>query len=164
MFRTLPTSFLFLGLACFLTGCISSEPPKPANTDHDHDEHIHGPHNGPVVEVGKHEYFFEWLHEGESGLVTIYFVDHEGKKEVPIEAPHVTITITTKKADGDTKVPYDLLAVDPTMDGKAAKFELADKNLENALDLLSPGGVEAELSFTDGAKKKSAAIERDDHH
>ncbi len=174
MFRTIQCSLMILGLAgVFATaGCISSTPPAPTDEhghDHDHEEeaHIHGPHNGPVFKLkGEEELYAEWLKEGESGLVTIYIVDHEGKQEVPVVADKVTITITTKKPEGDEITPYELLAVNPTEGDmpKASRFELTDKTLETSLSALAPNAIEAKLTATLNGKPYEAAIERDDHH
>ena len=39
---------------------------------HDHDHaHMHGPNGGPVLELGDEEYHAEWLHDDESGKVTV---------------------------------------------------------------------------------------------
>src|SRR3954447_6501560 len=87
-----------------------------------HDHAHHGPHHGHLMELGAEEYHAEWTHN-ESGKITVYILDGEAKKEVPIEADEIAIDV---KLGNTPPVNYKLAAVNPT-EGKSATFEIVDK-------------------------------------
>ena len=166
----------FRALACLvalafplsLTGCgagIKTEVKKPKD-DHGHDhehghDHAHdhgalGPHEGHILELGKEEYHAEWTHDDASGKVTVYILDSEIKKEVPIEAENVTIKIKV----GEKEQAHTLEAVNRTTGDKptASQFELTDKPLSAALTTVGEG-TEATLEVTIGDRPFSAKFE-----
>lgn len=105
---------------------------KHGDEGHDeHDHHHHGPHEGHLAEVGEEEYHIEWTHD-EDGKITVYILDAAAKKEVGVDQP--SITIETKV--GDDSSTYDLMAVKPSDEAKASKFEIVDKQLLGAIETL----------------------------
>ena len=158
-------------------GCIPTPADNAGKTgteeghDHDHDDHeghdhhMHGPHNGHIVELGEEEYHAEWTHD-DSGLIAVYILDKAAKEEVPIAAEKITISVTTKKSDGDTTVEYDLLPANPSEGDmpKASRFELTDKALLGSLETLTPGAVEAMLTLVIDGTPFQSAITHDEHH
>lgn len=121
--------------------------------DHGHDEHGHeghdhhghshealGPHEGHLIEIGDEAYHAEWLHDDDSGQITMFILDSEMKEEVPIAAPSVMIRYTI----GDKTADAELDAVDAGDDGKTAKFQTTSKPLIEVLKMAGQG-VDAEV-------------------
>jgi hypothetical protein len=128
---------------------------------HDHEGHDHahhGPHHGHLIELGEEEYHAEWTHD-ESGKVAVYILDSEAKKEVPIEAAEIAIDV---KIGDNPPVAYKLPAVNP-MGGKSATFEIVDKQLLGALEVLKSPGVVATLKLTINGKPYEQRIEAHEH-
>jgi hypothetical protein len=166
---------LAAGLVLWLAGCYGTQPATNTTPtggehgheghgheghDHGHDHsHAHGLHGGHIIEIGEEEYHAEWTHE-ESGKVTVYVLDAEMKKEVPIEAEEIMIdTVVAGQANS-----FPLAAVDRTEGDmpKASKFEIVDQKLLGVLESLSEG-VTATLKLTINGKPYEAKITHDDH-
>jgi uncharacterized lipoprotein len=95
--------------AMYLAGCNSNGEADKKDGDkaeeHDH-AHAHGPHDGALVELGDDEkYHAEWATD-ESGKVTVWILDGEAEKEVPIAAEKVTIDTKDQR-----EASFDLAAV-----------------------------------------------------
>lgn len=135
---------------------------------HSHDGHNHahghshadtGPNGGHIIELGEEEYHAEWVHDDESGKLTVFILDKDVKQPVPIPAG----TISIVKKIGDDAQVYELAAVDPQGDpAKASKFEITDKPLIEALKTAGEG-VEATLNIKIDDKPYSAKIEHHQH-
>ncbi len=115
-----------------LTGCgdkpadNQAQAPTDGHKDHkhdDHDDHAHGPHDGAVVELegGRHA---EWVVEENPDAVSVYILDEEMKKEVPIGAEKVVISVTK---EGKTQT-FDIPAVGGGE--QASHFKLTDAPFE----------------------------------
>ncbi len=158
---------LAVGLIAWAAGCTTSTPtttaPPAAGDDHAHEghehAHVHGPHDGHLIEIGEEEYHAEWTHD-DSGKVTVYILDAEAKKEVPIAAEEISIDTVV----GGKTTTFKLPAVDASTGDMpmASKFEIVDKGLLGVLESLSDG-VTATLKVTIGDKPFEAKIEHDDH-
>lgn len=130
---------LALAAALAIAGCNSTpsgdQSGKNGKDDHAHDRAhpAHGPHNGHLVELGQEEYHAEWMHD--DSKVTVYILDSEAKKEVPITASKVTIIAKDPKGERS----FDLLPVNATADDMptAFQFESEDKELLGAVETLS---------------------------
>lgn len=184
--RTILSAALIGGVAFWLAGCGSTTPAGKTGDAHSHDEHghgepgheghdhapgehgheghdhshAHGPHDGHIVEIGEEEYHAEWTHDGK-GKVTVYLLDKEMKKEVPIAAEKIVIET---KVQNQTNV-FELEAVNPT-EGEtplASQFEITDVGLEGVLRVADGKGVTATLKLTIGDKDYVAPITNDDH-
>jgi hypothetical protein len=128
-------AFSVVALACFMvatTGCDSQKsPPNPAVQSGHAGEHHHGPNGGELIELGSEEYHAELLQDTDESIVTIYLLDKEGKKAVPIAAETVLIRITL-----DNKPNEFPLAAKPKEGesaGNSSKFESNNKDLTLAL-------------------------------
>ena len=170
--------FILMVAAIFsLTACNSQQPVSPAPTDDlgydaahggghdDHHGHAHshealGPHEGHVIELGDEEYHVEWLHDDESGLVTVYILDSAMKAEVPIEARTLTVEYTV----GKEQHPHELTAVESEgSDGtKTARFEVTSKSLISALKMAGQG-VDATIAIEIDGKPFTAKFEHGSH-
>jgi ABC-type nickel/cobalt efflux system permease component RcnA len=160
--------FLVVGaIAIWSLGCNGSNPPKGSGKtsdahghdhDHDHDHAHHGPHGGHIIEIGKEEYHAEWTHD-DDGTVTVYILDADMKKEVPIADEKVVIEIKA----GENVKSYDLLAVNRTEgdEPKASQFEIKDKGLVGGLEALK--GLEAALKVNINGKEFTAPITHEEH-
>ena len=156
--------------AVFAVGVFSSGCPGPVNnaaatkkTDaHDHDhahEHVHhGPHEGKLMVLGAEAYHAEWTHD-ESGKVTFYLLDAAAKQAVPIAAEQITIDV--KIGDNPPK-SYELLAVNPE-DGKAAAFEIVDKQFEALFDQLKSSGVTLTLHVNINGQQFDQPVKEHEH-
>lgn len=130
-----------------------------AGHDHDHDHaHMHGPNGGPVLELGDEEYHAEWLHDEETGKVTVILLDKEVKKEIPIESAEIAIDVKI----ADSEKSYALPAAGGS-DKPSARFELEDKALLAALEGAGQEGTEAVLKVTIGGKEYKAKFTPHEH-
>ena len=129
--------------------------------DHDHDHAHLGPNGGDIVEIGEEEYHAEWTHDHDSGLVTVFILDKDMKKEVPIEAAE--IEIATKVADGEKT--YKLAATNASEGDNptASRFALEDKTLMTILDAAGTEGTAATLNLTIAGKPYAAKFEQHEH-
>jgi hypothetical protein len=176
--RFLIAASLASSVILWLAGCGSSTAPPTTGDAHSHDEHsheghdhahgeagheghdhaAHGPHDGHIVEIGDEEYHAEWTHDGK-GKITVYILDKEMKKEVPIAAEKIVIdTMIQDKANS-----FELEAVNPT-EGEtpmASQFEITDVGLEGVLTSLGEN-VTATLKLVID-KPYEAKITRDAH-
>lgn len=157
-----------LAVALWTIGCnpdsaeVTGSPPEVGHEEHDHaHDHGHGGlHGGHIIELGKEEYHAEWTHD-DTGKITVYILDAEMKKEVPIAAEEITIETKIGEKAGS----YKLAAVEPTEGEtpKASKFEIVDKGLLGVLESLSEG-VTAKLVIADiNGKPYEAAFEHHSH-
>lgn len=169
------------GVALWMAGCNPAAPPSSTGgsgtTDsHEHkhggDEHAghdhaghdhahHGPHGGHIMAIGQEQYHAEWTHD-EEGKITFYILDAEAKKEVPIAAEKITIEVKIGEKD---PILYELLAVSPSAEEKkTAQFEIVDKDLLGAIELLDPEkGVAATLNVEIDGTPFSSPIEEHSH-
>ena len=130
-----------------------------ADDGHNHSHsHMAGPHGGHIVELGHEAYHAEWLHDDDTGLVTIYVLDSAMEEVVPISASEITIDVQI----GDTSSRHLLAAVEPSEDGQTAQFELSNKSLIEALKLAGQG-ADAIIRVEIGGKPYTGRFERDDH-
>jgi hypothetical protein len=113
------------------------------------------------VELGDEQYHAEWIHDDDSGKVTVYILDGKMEKEVPIEASE--IEIETKIADKLRS--FTLTAVDSGVVEKAAAscFALEDKSLGVALNAAGTEGAEATLKVTVQGKTLTGKFEKHSH-
>jgi hypothetical protein len=142
-----------------IAGCSNDKTPKPTG-EHAH-QHVHGPHDGELIEVGEEEYHGEMIHDDQSGTVTIYVLDKSHEKPVPIAAG----TITIKMVINSTPVEFKLAAKPDKDDpaGKSSRFESQDQALGLALDNEQ---AERELILPIGEKTYHAKFAHfdDEHH
>lgn len=170
------TPFTFatvVAYALFVAGCGEAPAPSPAPSTggaakhddhgHDHAEHAHaehGPHEGTLIELGKEEYHAELVHDEPAGKVTIYVLDSEAKKAVPIAATELSINL---KHDGKGE-QFKLAAAPQEGDGegKSSRFVSDDKELAEDLD---HEGTEARLVIEIEGKSFTGDIkhDHDDH-
>jgi len=168
MIRSLPVALFFVLSLC-LAGC--GGPNKPAQNGGKPDEHAHehsheGPHGGHLIELAepgkenKEEYHIEWNHE-ESGKVTVWLLDGEGKKEVPTTADNVLIDVTA----GGKSETFELLPLDRTTGEKAAfKFEVTDKGLLGKLETVGVGDVAAKVRVKVNGTAYEGSFEKHEEH
>jgi hypothetical protein len=149
--------------AVLVTGCRTKDAPisgQPDEATHPH-EHAHsdeGPHGGHLIELGDEAYHAEWLHDEQSGKITVILLDGAAKEEVPIAADHVIINVAI---EGQAPKQYQLAAVNPSGDDppQASRFEATEPVLMTALRVGE--GVQASLSVDIGGKQYVGLIE---HH
>ncbi len=163
---------LMLGLvaATGLAGCgggefkdynQSEKSPKPAaHDDHDHD-HGPAPHGGHLVHLGDHEYHGEVVFDAKENKVTVYILEHEVTKALPIDEKEITLNLMIDKK----AAPFTLKAVplEGEPEGKSSRFELAgdptiSEHVKDAEDL------EGALNVTIGGKPYTGKIEHDHDH
>lgn len=127
---------------------------KAGEAGHGHAEE--GPHKGHLIELGKEEYHGEILHDEAAHKITIYLLDKEAKKSVPIADKEVSINVVVDGKPSQFKLPAAAQSGDPA--GQASKFELVDHALCEALDDPKAKG---RFNVTIGGKAYSGDIE---HH
>lgn len=109
-------SLVLLLIATLIVGCgptASTTPTTPAKSNEppSHNHPTAGPHGGPLVEWGEEELHLEVVIDHKTGSVTVYVLDEEVKKQVPITTdkltlatsgtPSVTVTLTADPDEGD---------------------------------------------------------------
>lgn len=119
------TMFLFS-----LAGC--SDGKTPSLVGEAGHQHVHGPHDGELIEIGEEEYHAEMIHDDQTGTVTIYVLDGAHEKSVPIEADAITIKMVVNATPVEFKLAAKPQETDPT--GKASRFETQEQALGMALD------------------------------
>ena len=163
-----PSKRLAWSIAALMTvclGCSNGSAPAggsaakrpPAAAGHNH-AHLHGPHGGPVLELGDEEFHAEWLLDEETGRLTVYLLDSTGKKEHPIDAPELMVNTTVA---GESK-SYKLAAVGEA-DKPTAKFEIEDQGLIAAIEGAGQDGTEAVLNVSIGGRDYAAKFEKHEH-
>jgi hypothetical protein len=169
------TTCVSVAMLVWISGCDSkpSTPPTvyPSHVD-DHEGHGHdhahdhghshaedGPNGGHLIELGQEEYHAEWVHDDDSGKLTLYILDGAAKKAVPISATSVTI----EKKIGDKVDKYELQAVGRSeTNTTSAQFEITDKPLIEALKTAGQG-VDATLHVDVNGKSFQGKIEHHEH-
>ena len=160
-----------LTLICLgAVGCQSNSPEQPVaqgveqghahshGHTHGHSHEEAGPHGGHLVELGEEEYHAEWLHDDESGLITVYVLDGDAAADVPILADQITIDVKI----GGNSSQHLLAAVDPAEETGTARFELSDKSLIEALKIAGQG-AEAEITVEIQGTPYTGHFEHDAH-
>jgi|GEM_PF-1822958 len=158
------------------TGCGPADQQAPSNNaatkddhDHDHDheghghddhdDHAHGPHGGAVVKLND-KHTAEWIIDEDTDSVKVFILDPEAKKEIPIAASKVVITVT---ASGQSKT-YDI----PSAAADAAEtsqFVLANAPFElvGALETEKEDAVELKLTVPMGTEEITVKFEPHHH-
>lgn len=105
-----------------LPGCKQPKPAASGSPGKDAAGHPEeGPHGGALAEWGSEEYHAEFTVNHKEKKATVYILDGEVKKAVPIKAESITLTITNA---GDARVTITLKA-DPQKDepkGASSRF------------------------------------------
>ncbi len=112
-----------------VVGCSGRTKPAAAPAAH---HHVHGPHDGELIELGNEEYHAELFNDDEHGVVTIYILDKEGKQPVPITEEAITINMKSGAGVAEFRLPSKPQESDSP--GKSSRFESDQKDLRLALD------------------------------
>ncbi len=154
-------------------GCNPPAPPSPqapaaTGQDDEHGQahghsHSHGhedagPHGGHLVVLGDEKYHVEWLHDDDSGLVTIYLLDAAAENTVAISADSVTIETQV----GDDSERHELAAVN-RQDGATAQFELRHAPLVEVLKVAGQEGVAATITLDVDGQTYTGTFEHHAH-
>ncbi len=130
--RCIPSYCLMLSAAVILAatgGC--GDTAKTGKTGETH-EHVHGPHDGHLIELGNEEYHGEIVHDEKAGTVTIYILDGTAKKAEPIDAKEVSINVRHGKSAEQFKLAASPDKRDP--EGQSSRFVSDEKHLSDDLD------------------------------
>ncbi len=150
-----------------LAGCTqqgADAPAKPSGTQAAHDDHAHhhhdhdeGPNGGHLIELkgGLHA---EWLHDDEKRTVTFIILGEDSKTEHPIAADKLTVNSSFEGA----KRTFEIPAVGEATDGKNARFETSNVELQGALT--SAEKFENTLVIPWDGESIQVTIEHHDHH
>ena len=168
-------SILALAIVGLLSGAVGCEggneyqefkaddikPADPGAHDHSHDhgEHHEAPHGGTLVELGDHQYHAEIAWDEKAKTITIYVLDGEAEKAVPIDAAELELAIGT----GDDAKRHKLAAKpqEGDGDGKSSRFVTADKALFDAFH--DNDSTSGEIQLTIGEKSFPVAVTHKDH-
>ena len=155
---------LFAGFSVVLfavVGCGQSEPgpigsASPTTVDAD-DHPSEGPHHGELIELGNEAYHAELVHDDAAGSVTIYLLDSEAKKSVPIDTAELLVNLSHEGQAEQFKLAANPDVGDPP--GMSSRFTSTDTELAEELD-----HSEAELVVMIGEKQFRGAIAHDHDH
>lgn len=130
--------------------------------NHTHAGHSHGhwgPNGGHLIELGDGEYHAEWLHEDDTGKVTVIILDEKSTKEVAIAADQLTIDVVV----GESRKTYQLKAIgaNDEDDSTASRFETVDQGLLVALKVGE--GVHATIGVEIDEKLYTGQLEHQEH-
>ena len=150
------------GAALNMGGCAppaadSQNDKSGTHSAHDHSHGPTGPNQGHLIELGNEEYHAEWLHDDDSGAVTVIILDSTATQEVPISAADVKINVVV---DGKPQ-QYTLDAVE-VVEGKSSRFRTVAEDLVIALNFGE--GVEATLEVEINGTSFNGEIEHHHHH
>lgn len=123
------TALLSVGSLFVLSGC-SGKPAADQHAGEEHHHHVHGPHEGELIELGNEEYHAELL-MGDNNTVTIYVLDKDGKLPVPIEAAPIAISMLVNSNPIEFALEPKPQDNDPA--GKSSRFESTKPELGLAL-------------------------------
>ena len=104
---------LALVVACKDDSSKTGAPAKPAEAH----AHVHGPHEGEILELGEEEGHLEMIHDGTGGNLTVYVFGKDLKTPVAIEAP--TILVQTKDGAKDVTKEFKLVPLGDAPGGKS---------------------------------------------
>ena len=164
---SLSTAFGLLAMSLVgISGCGKSKTSPPAaapsaqRPDHGH---VHGPHNGHVIELDTREYHAELTDDAESHRVSIYVLGADAKTAAPVEAASVTIAVSD---DGQqTEFTLPAVAQPGETAGQSSYFELESEPLwtivSGASDSLT---TEAQLKITIDGTPHTGKIESANAH
>ena len=105
------------------------KPADPGAHDHHHhhDEDHEAPHGGTLVALGDHQYHAEIAWDEQAKTITVYVLDGEAEKAVPISAGEIILAIGT--GDNVQKHTFAAKPQEGDGDGKSSRFVSADKDL-----------------------------------
>ena len=142
--KAIDASLMLLAIAGLLTGGIGCgggdnlqefddahiKPADPGAHEHHHhhhhDEDHDAPHGGTLVALGDHQYHAEIAWDEKAKTITVYVLDGEAEKAVPIDAEEIVLAIGVGK-DAET---HKFTAKPQDDDGdKCSRFVTSDKAL-----------------------------------
>jgi len=137
---------------------------KPADPGaHDHHHH-HGedheaPHGGTLVALGEHQYHAEIAWDEKAKTITIYVLDGEAEKAVPIDADEIVLAIGIGK-DAET---HKLTAKpqENDGDGKSSRFVTSDKALFDKFH--DDESTSGQIDLAIGETSFPVVVTHDDH-
>lgn len=124
------TALLSLGCSSRPTGDAGGDSKKKGGHHHDHPEK--GPHGGPLAEWGDEEYHPELVLDAEKKTATVYILDGEVKKAVPIEATSIKLTLKIESPPVTIELKAEPQKDDPA--GKASRFSATHEKFGSKLD------------------------------
>jgi hypothetical protein len=131
---------------------------KQASAAHEHGHGEEGPHHGQLIELGEEEFHAELMHDDANQKVTVYVLDHKAQAGVPIGASEIMVNLIVSGKPIQFAIPAVPDSSDPS--GKSSRFELANKDLSDALDSKD---MVARLSLTIEGKAYTGMIGPHDH-
>ncbi|MEX2288308.1 MAG: hypothetical protein WD648_14530 [Planctomycetaceae bacterium] len=126
---------------------------------HDHHDE-HGPHNGAVIELGKHEYHGELVLDEKTKIIGIYLYGPDLKTPVPTDAKSVTLNLKVEGKLEQFELPAKPL--EGEAGGKSSHFELAAP-AEVAEHLTDVEDLEGELQLVINGKPYAGGF-KPHHH
>ena len=87
--------------------------------------HVHGPHDGELIDLGEVEFHAEVVFDEEKHKITLYLLGADAKTPVAIEAKELSLELPGKEAPAT----HALTAVSADADGKASHFEITSEEL-----------------------------------
>lgn len=120
--------------------------------------HVHpheGPHGGALAEWGAEEFHAEFIVDHDKKEATVYVLDEEVKKPVPIDAPTVTLTLTNVKPKVQIELKPDPQEGDPK--GKASRFRGSHETLGTVMEF------RGEISATFGGTPYTGTFREEPH-
>lgn len=161
-----------VSLLIFLSGCQRSggvpaaSPTADASGTHDHDHEAHshghaetGPRGGHLLDLGS-DCQAEWLHDDQTGLLTIHLLAKNAQNDEPPSAQAMTIELTI----GDNTRRFELQpanAADPASSA-SGEFSITDRPLIEALKAVGHG-VDAALIAEVNGQTLRGQFEHLDH-
>lgn len=123
------------------------------------EEHVHGPHNGHILELGEEEFHAEVVIDATRKL-SVYLLDEHVKASKPVE--NGTVTIDAMVDGKPVALALTATPQDGETDGKSSRFELAADQLPEAIKDIE--GLSGKLTLKFGDKTLPAEIGHDHGH
>ena len=123
------------------------------------DAHVHGPHDGHVIELGDEEYHAEVVMGADRKLV-VYILGPDAATAAPIAA--ATITINLEAGATTTALTLNAVPEEGEADGQSSRFELTDGVVPESVKNIED--VHGDLVIAVGDKTYTAGIGHSHDH
>jgi len=146
----------------FNPGDIKPADPGAHDHHHHHGEDHKAPHGGTLVALGDHQYHAEIVWDETAKTITVYVLDGEAEKAVPISAGE--ISLATGTGDKAEKHTFAAQPEEGDGEGKSSRFVSTDKALFETFHDNDSATGQIDLSIDGKSFAVPVVHQEHDHH